>query len=140
MSSHGKYFCQNCGAAITPEDKFCQNCGAGIESKKQGVIAPSAQSYNRSGPTQQYYPSRQTQPAYGGPVRPNVSPKSRLVALLLCWFFGLWGFHRFYVGKSGTGILYLFTLGLFGIGIFVDFLLIIFGEFTDSFGLAVKEW
>ncbi|MBQ3755018.1 MAG: TM2 domain-containing protein, partial [Clostridia bacterium] len=40
------------------------------------------------------------------------SPKSRLVATLLCFFLGGLGIHRFYVGKVGTGILYLFTGGL----------------------------
>jgi len=41
----------------------------------------------------------------------NLSPKSRLVALLLCFFLGPLGVHRFYVGKIGTGILMLLTLG-----------------------------
>jgi len=41
----------------------------------------------------------------------EISPKSRLVALLLCFFFGILGAHRFYVGKIGTGVLMLLTLG-----------------------------
>ena len=41
----------------------------------------------------------------------DISPKSRLVALLLCFFLGPLGVHRFYVGKIGTGILMLLTLG-----------------------------
>src|SRR5277367_6831467 len=40
------------------------------------------------------------------------SPKSGLAALLLCWFFGIFGVHRFYVGKIGTGILQIITLGI----------------------------
>lgn len=62
------------------------------------------------------------------------SPKSRLVAGLLCFFLGLLGIHRFYVGKVGTGILYLFTGGIFGIGALIDFFFIIFGGFKDSNG------
>ncbi|MGF7145965.1 hypothetical protein HNQ56_004413 [Anaerotaenia torta] len=69
-----------------------------------------------------------------------VSPKSRLVSLLLCLFLGVIGVHRFYAGKIGTGILYLFTGGLFGIGAFVDFLLILLGSFRDSYGLPIKNW
>jgi TM2 domain-containing membrane protein YozV len=41
----------------------------------------------------------------------------------LLWFisgFGVLGFHRFYLGKIGTGLLYMFTGGLFGIGAFYD--------------------
>lgn len=69
-----------------------------------------------------------------------VSPKSRLVAFLLCFFFGAIGIHRFYVGKVGTGILWLLTLGVFGIGTLVDFIMIICGSFTDKAGLMVKNW
>ena len=68
------------------------------------------------------------------------SSKSRLVALLLCIFLGFLGIHRFYVGKAGTGILYFFTLGFGGIGIFIDFVLILIGSFTDKAGHFVQEW
>lgn len=52
--------------------------------------------------------------------------KNKWVALLLCLFFGSFGVHRFYEGKIGTGILYLFTLGFFGIGVLIDFFKILF--------------
>lgn len=55
-------------------------------------------------------------------------------ALLLCIFLGGLGVHRFYVGKVGTGILYLFTGGLFGIGTLVDIIKIAIGKFTDKDG------
>ena len=53
-------------------------------------------------------------------VDPNASPKSRLIALLLCVFVGGLGIHRFYVGKIGTGVLWLLTAGCFGIGALVE--------------------
>ena len=68
------------------------------------------------------------------------SGKSRLVALLLCLLLGVIGAHRFYAGKVGTGILYIFTGGLFGIGYLVDLIRIICGTFKDSEGRYITSW
>jgi TM2 domain-containing membrane protein YozV len=51
--------------------------------------------------------------------------KSKTTALLLCFFFGGLGIHRFYLGKNGTGLLMLFTLGGFGIWTLIDFIMLI---------------
>lgn len=67
------------------------------------------------------------------------SDKSKIVALLLCIFFGYLGIHRFYVGKVGTGIIYLFTGGLFGIGWFIDIIFIIIGSFTDNTNAPLRK-
>lgn len=52
--------------------------------------------------------------------------KNKWVALLLCFFLGVFGAHRFYEGKIWTGILYLLTCGLFGLGVLIDFFKILF--------------
>jgi TM2 domain-containing membrane protein YozV len=70
----------------------------------------------------------------------NVSPKSRLVALLLCWFLGIFGIHRFYVGKIGTAILMILTLGGLTIWVLIDLILIAVGSFRDSEGRRVFRW
>lgn len=61
-------------------------------------------------------------------------PKKKWVAFFLCLFFGYFGVHRFYVHKTGTGIIWLFTFGLGGIGWLVDLVMILVGAFNDNMG------
>jgi TM2 domain-containing membrane protein YozV len=64
----------------------------------------------------------------------GVSSKSKMTALLLCIFLGTLGVHRFYVGKTGTGIVWLLTLGVFGIGVLIDIIMLATGKFKDKQG------
>ena len=70
----------------------------------------------------------------------SVSPKSRTVAALLCFFLGGLGIHRFYVGKVGTGILMIVTLGGLGIWVLIDFIMILVGSFKDIEGRTLTNW
>ena len=70
----------------------------------------------------------------------KISKRSRLVAFLLCYIFGMFGAHRFYVGKKGTAILYILTFGLFGIGLLIDTLRIILGKFKDCEENLIVKW
>lgn len=65
--------------------------------------------------------------------------KSWIVTVLLCFFLGTLGVHRFYVGKVGTGILMLITLGAFGIWTLIDFIMILIGKFSDKQGMALAR-
>ncbi len=69
-----------------------------------------------------------------------VSDRSRLAAALLCFFLGVLGVHRFYVGKVGTGILQLVTVGGLGIWALVDLILILVGTFRDKQGRLLINW
>ena len=64
----------------------------------------------------------------------NKSDKSKTTALLLCIFLGGLGVHRFYVGKIGTGIVWLLTGGVLGIGWLIDIIMIAVGKFKDKQG------
>ena len=83
-------------------------------------------------------------PDYVAPANPSEMPgaeteKDWLVCLLLEIFLGGIGVHRFYVGKVGSGILFLLTGGVFGIGWIVDLIKILTGKFTDKAGRPVVK-
>ncbi len=67
------------------------------------------------------------------------SEKGFVPTLLLCFFLGFMGVHRFYVGKIGTGVLQLVTFGGLGIWALVDFVMIAVGNFKDSEGNPIKS-
>lgn len=69
----------------------------------------------------------------------NLSEKGFVPTLLLCFFLGMFGVHRFYAGKIGTGILQLVTLGGLGIWAMIDFVIIACGNFKDKRGLLIKS-
>lgn len=70
--------------------------------------------------------------------QPATSTRNKWIAFALCLFLGYIGAHRFYAGKIGTGILWLLTLGCFGIGWIVDLIFILTGRFSDKDGIILK--
>jgi TM2 domain-containing membrane protein YozV len=66
------------------------------------------------------------------------SPKGFVPTILLCFFLGTFGIHRFYVGRIGTGIVQLLTFGGLGIWALVDFIMVVTGNFKDGQGLPIK--
>ena len=79
-------------------------------------------------------------PAVETKMEEEVSPKSRLAVTLLAWFLGVLGVHRFYLGKIGTGIAMLLTVGGLGIWALVDFIMAVAGAMKDKEGRPIKNW
>lgn len=69
-----------------------------------------------------------------------IATQRRLAAAILCWFLGIIGVHRFYVGKVGTGVLMIVTLGGLGIWMLIDFIMILIGSFRNKAGLKLYNW
>ncbi len=69
----------------------------------------------------------------------QVSDKSMVPAALLCFFLGVLGIHRFYIGRPGTAILMILTLGGLGIWQIIDLVRIITGGLTDGQGRVLQR-
>ncbi len=70
-------------------------------------------------------------------LRTDKSAHSKVTLAVICFLLGFLGIHRFFVGKIGTGILMLLTLGGLGIWTTIDFVLILTDNFTDKYGKKV---
>lgn len=111
-------YCPQCGGGMGAADRYCHACGWDAENPD----APP--------------PGAVASPRDLGPL----SPFNRTTVLLLCLLLGFLGVHRFYVGKVGTGILWVLTLSFFGVGWIYDLVLVATGEFRDEEGRRVWHW
>ncbi len=68
----------------------------------------------------------------------TISEKSGIACLLLMLLVAIPGLHRFYAGKVGTGLLFLITLGGFGLWWLIDLIFLVTGTFTDAEGRPIK--
>lgn len=107
-------------SSVQRATKFCPNCGALID-----WTTDTCPTCGTRQPT-----------VYAG----DSSDKLILPAAILAFCFGVFGVHRFYVGKIGTGLLQLVTLGGIGIWAMVDFILIVVGAFRDKDGNRLTRW
>ena len=124
-------FCQKCGANVENE-KVCPNCGNVLQkenSTPQQTPTIFINNVNKNENTN-------INAGYGGN---SISHKSKIAALILAIFLGCLGIHRFYVGKVGTGVIWLLTGGLFVFGWIYDIVKIASGTFTDGAGCVIRK-
>ena len=133
--------CAYCKSRVMESDRRCQACGSMVFVAKEKIVIPMKQVEESPSPkskdealTPEMLDEAIRRMVYEKP--PN-SRKSRWIALVLCVIFGWLGIHRFYVGKIGTGVLFLFTFGFFGFGAIVDAITILFGHFRDREGFRL---
>lgn len=137
--------CPICGAPM--ENHRCGYCGYEERNTEQSVIEEKErldreellhQEVTFTKKQEQFQQTAEGKGINRSDFIPGVSRKNKTTALLLCIFLGAFGAHKFYVGKLGIGLLYLFTGGLFGIGWVIDIILVACGSFTDEFGLPLR--
>ena len=123
--------CPNCGAARGQEDRYCKYCRTAFDP--YATVPESKQEIHIH-----YHEARRAEPRFRVEhiytSRERRSDRSRLVAFLLCLLFGLWGAHKFYLGKHGMGVLYLLTFGLCGYGWLIDLFILLLGKPKDKDG------
>lgn len=126
--------CASCGAQIPENARYCSYCGTEARADVPVYQQPEQVIHVHN----HYY--QQPEESYSNAIymEPQKSPKSRVILLLLFWLAGVLGLHKFYSGKIGLGFLYMFTGGLFGLGLIVDFFSILLGTPRDSNGLPIK--
>ena len=122
--------CSSCGADIEVDEinykGTCQYCGTKYEFEKPTttIINNTTINYVTSNDAQNNnYNSNVAQRINDSSQR--YGSKSKYVAVFLCIFLGFYGAHKFYEGKVGMGVLYLFTAGLFLIGWITDIFILL---------------
>ncbi len=108
-------FCSECGKEISKNAEICPHCGCRIAAAPSPNIVINNQNTNQN---------------QNGAMVHYGRARSKWVALLLWFFFGFLGGHKFYEGKAFMGVVYIFTGGLIGIGLFFDFFGLIFKPST----------
>lgn len=109
MEANTKY-CKHCGEVIDSECVVCPKCGKQVERLAGASDTPIIINNSASS-------SASANATIVNPVV-NGKAKDKWISLLLC-IFTVCG-HKFYEGKIGMGVLYLLTMGLFGIGWIID--------------------
>ena len=114
---NGTKFCKFCGATIAADAVVCTACGRQVEAFAPATAQQPSIIINNSNMNANVNAMN----GYG-----RGKPLNKWVAFLLCICLGFFGAHKFYEGKVGMGIVYIFTCGLFGLGWMIDTVVLLF--------------
>ena len=110
MKQDNEKYCIECGVLINIKAEICPKCGVRQQLLATPLSAEIVEQRNKW-----------------------------ITCLLLCWFLGVLGVHRFYTGHTALGVLQLLTLGGGGIWALIDFIIIVSGNFKDAQGNPIKN-
>ena len=110
MKLDNEKYCIECGVLINIKAEICPKCGVRQQLLATPLSAEIVEQRNKW-----------------------------ITCLLLCWFLGVLGVHRFYTGHTALGVLQLLTLGGCGIWALIDFIIIVSGNFKDAQGNPIKN-
>lgn len=110
MKQENEKYCSECGALINIKAEICPKCGVRQMVQTATINTEITEQRNKW-----------------------------ITCLLLCWFLGVLGVHRFYTGHTVIGVVQLLTLGGCGIWALIDLIIIISGNFNDAEGNPIKN-
>ncbi|MGN0778152.1 MAG: TM2 domain-containing protein [Aristaeellaceae bacterium] len=136
--------CKHCGAPIHEGETSCAYCGTMFEHISLRNTQPESHQPMTVELCKQEKPAEKRVEVHERVVYvekpvsvPAVSDKRRIISLILCLLLGIFGVHKFYERRYGMGIIYLLTMGFFGMGILVDMLVLLLGKPRDGKGLTM---
>lgn len=110
MKQENEKYCSECGVLINIKAEICPKCGVRQIAQTSAINMEITEQRNKW-----------------------------ITCLLLCWFLGVLGVHRFYTGHTFIGVVQLLTLGGCGIWTIIDLIIIISGNFKDAQGNPIKN-
>jgi TM2 domain-containing membrane protein YozV len=110
MKQENEKYCTECGEIINIKAEICPKCGVRQLVQSTQISVEITEQRNKW-----------------------------ITCLLLCWFLGIFGVHRFYTGHTALGVVQLLTLGGCGIWTLIDFIVIVSGNFKDAEGNPIKN-